>query len=226
MQDRSQARIPGYRTVAALLLGVGTIWAQTANPGPGPAKKLPAAEAPPSVSSGLYHNPAFGFVYKTPFGWVDRTAEMREGDAGQDSTDRAKAEVLLGVFERPPETTGNTVNSAVVIAVESVSSYPGLKTAADYFGPLDEVITAKGFKVVNEPYAFPVGTKQLARSDFSKDLDKLTLEQATLVMVERGSVVSFTFIGGSQDEVDGLIEGLRFLAAHRSAGAPASPPKK
>jgi len=226
MRDRSQARFPGYRTVAALLLGVGVIWAQSGNPAPASAKKLPAAEPPPSLSSGLYHNPVFGFVYQIPFGWVDRTAEMGQGDAGQDAADRRKAEVLLGVFERPPETTGNTVNSAVVIAVESVSSYPGLKTAADYFAPLDEVITAKGFHVVNEPYSFPVGTKQLARSDFRKDRDKLTLEQATLVMVEKGSVVSFTFIGGSQDEVDGLIEGLRFLAAHRSAGGPAPPPKK
>ena len=118
------------------------------------------------------------------------------------------------------------MNSAVVIAAESVSSYPGLKTAADYFAPLDEVVTAKGFKVVNEPYSFPVGTKQLARSDFRKDRDKLTLEQATLVMVDKGYVVSFTFIGSSQDEVEGLVEGLRFLAAHRSAGGPASPPKK
>jgi hypothetical protein len=226
MQDRSQARLPGYRRVAALLLGVGVIWAQSSHPAPGSGKKLPAAETPPSVSSGLYHNPVFGFVYKIPFGWVDRTAEMRQGDAGPDASERGKAEVLLGVFERPPETTGTTVNSAVVIAVESVSSYPGLKTAADYFAPLDEVITAKGFKVVNEPYSFPVGTKQLARSDFRKDRGQLTLEQATLVMVETGYVVSFTFIGSSQDEVDGLIEGLRFLAPHRSASGPTPPPKK
>jgi hypothetical protein len=151
---------------------------------------------------------------------------MRQGDAGQNATDPAKAEVLLGVFERPPESTGDTVNSAVVIAAESVSSYPELKTAADYFGPLDEVITAKGFKVVNQPYSFSVGTKQLARSDFSKDLDKLTLAQATLVMIAQDYVVSFTFIGNSPDEVDGLIEGLRFPPAHRSAGAPLSSPKK
>ena len=59
--------------------------AQTSNPAPRSAKKLPVAEATPSVSSGLYHNPFFGFVYKIPFGWVDRTAEMRQGDAGPDA---------------------------------------------------------------------------------------------------------------------------------------------
>ena len=73
---------------------------------------------------------------------------------------------------------------------------------------------------------FRSGTKQLARSDFRKDRGQLTLEQATLVMVEKGYVVSFTFIGSSQDEVQGLVEGLRFLAAQRSAGRPAAPPKK
>jgi len=33
-----------------------------------------------------------------------------------------------------------------------------LKTAADYFGPLTELTTSKGFTVVNQPYLFTVGT--------------------------------------------------------------------
>src|SRR6478672_1365908 len=84
------------------------------------------------VSDSTYRNPFFGFSYKIPYGWVERTEDLREdGEAG-------KSLVLLAVFERPPEASGNTVNSAVVIAVESLASYPGLKTAADYFGPLTE----------------------------------------------------------------------------------------
>ena len=86
-----------------------------------------------TVADSTYRNTFFGFSYKIPFGWVERTEDLRDdGEAG-------KSLVLLAVFERPPEATGNTVNSAVVIAAESVSSYPGLKTAADYFGPLTEV---------------------------------------------------------------------------------------
>jgi hypothetical protein len=34
--------------------------------------------------------------------------------------------------------------------------------------------------------------------------------QSTLAMIERGEIVSFTFVGGSRDEVGGLIERLKF----------------
>jgi hypothetical protein len=36
------------------------------------------------------------------------------------------------------------------------------------------------------------------------------MHQSTLVMIEKGFVISFTFISGSEDEVDELIESLRF----------------
>jgi hypothetical protein len=34
--------------------------------------------------------------------------------------------------------------------------------------------------------------------------------QSTLVVLVRGYAVSFTFIGGTEDEVEELVEGLRF----------------
>jgi hypothetical protein len=125
-----------------------------------------------------------------------------------DSNDPAKSQLLLAVFEHPPEVTGDSVNSAVIIAAESVSSYPGLKTAADYMGPLTELTTSKGFKVTQEPYEYPVGTKTLVRSDFVKELGRLTMHQSSIVLLEKKFVVSFTFIGESDDEVDGLIDRL------------------
>jgi len=128
--------------------------------------------------------------------------------------------VLLAVFERPPEATGSTINSAIVIAAEKTSQYSELKTAADYFGPITELATAKGFTVVNEPYDFPVGTKQLVRGDFSKPRGSLTMVQSSLVMLEKGYVVSFTFIGGSEDEVNGLVENLSFGAKKMPSPSP------
>ena len=157
-----------------------------------------------TVADSTYRNTFFGFSYKIPFGWVERTEEMRDdGEAG-------KSLVLLAVFERPPEATGNTANSAVVIAAESVSSYPGLKTAADYFGPLTEVTLSKGFKVVNEPFDFSGGANQLVRGDFSKEVGTLTMHQSSVVLLKKGYAVSFTVIGGSEDEVDELLEKLSF----------------
>ena len=156
------------------------------------------------MNDGVYQNPFFGFSYQVAFGWVDRTQDMRQG------SEPAKSLVLLSTFERPPAAAGDTINSAVVIAAESVASYPGLKSAAQYFGPLTETTTSKGFKVVNEPYEFPLQGKQLVRADFSREMGKLTMYQSTLAMIEKGYVVSFTFIGGSEDEVNELIEGLKF----------------
>lgn len=142
---------------------------------------------------------------------MDRTQDM------QADSEPGKGVVLLAIFERPPEAQGETVNSAVIIAAEPVASYPGLKSAADYFGPLTELTTGKGFKVVNEPFEFAVGGKQLVRGDFSKELGTLTMLQASLVEIEKGYVVSLTFLGGSEDETDQLVAGLNF-AGNRPPG--------
>ncbi|PYX81272.1 MAG: hypothetical protein DMG70_20335 [Acidobacteria bacterium] len=169
-----------------------------------PRAHFGASPAPGKVRDGVYRNPTFGFTYKLPFDWVERTDQMRQDSAAPQSL------LLLSAFERPPEAAGDTVNSAVLIAAESVSSYPGLKTAEDYFGPLTEVATSQGFQLAKQPYKVELGAKRMIRSDFSKELGKLTMHQASLVTRERGYLLSFTFIGSSEDEVEQLIRGLQF----------------
>jgi hypothetical protein len=186
--------------------------------------KPPAAatrETKPNNDSQLYRSATFGFRYQIPFAWVDRTKQMREGN------EPAKGEVLLAIFERPPEATGDTVNSAVVIASESAASYPGLKSAEEYLGPLTELATAQGFKSEGEPGTLQIDARQLFRADFVKPLvidrtadntaaetnDKLLMRQCTLVLLAKGKLVSFTFIAGSQDEINDLLERLHFAAA-------------
>ena len=193
--------------ISTVTLLVCTLQAQQAvkSAPPQPTVKLD----PGAITDGVYRNSTFGFSYKAAFGWVDRTREMRE-DSDEDSNSAKKSVLLLATFERPPEATGDSVNSAVVVAAEEVASYPGLRSAEQYFGPLTELTKAKGLTVVNEPYEFQVGDKQLVRGDFSKALGNLTMYQSTLVMIEKGYVVSFTFIAGSEDEADQLVEGLSF----------------
>jgi hypothetical protein len=221
--------LPSSIALATLLVSAAGAYAQA--PASNRAKSTSAAKtpvpAPGSVHSGVYGNRFFGFAYKIPFGWVDRTTDLGKGDAlqpdqMQESDKRTnhthpesvpgQAWVLLAVFARPPEATGDLVNSAVVIAAETVSSYPGLKTAADYFGPLTEVTTAQGFKLVDQPYEFPLGGQPLVRADFSKELGRLTMYQASLVRLHKGYILSFTFIGGSGDAVQELIDGLSFVS--------------
>jgi hypothetical protein len=172
------------------------------------------------IADGFYRNSAFGFSYKIPFAWVNRTKEMREDSTTDSSPDShgSKSILLLAIFERPPEATGDSVNSAVVVAAEPTSSYPGLRNAEQYFDPLTALTKSKGLTVVNEPYEFRLGTMQLVRGDFSKPLGNLTMHQTSLVMIEKGYVVSFTFLGGSEDEVNELVDGLSF--GIKTAAAP------
>jgi hypothetical protein len=176
-----------------------------------------APAAKPAEGAQLYRSTTFGFRYQIPYGWVDRTKDMREQEAAEKSDAKEKAntvskgEVLLAVFERPPQAAGETINSAVVVAAENAAAYPGLKKAEDYLGPLTELTTSKGFKAEGDPSVIEIDARQLVRADFTKPLnDKLTMRQTTLVLLTHGQIVSFTFIAGSEDELDNLIDNLHF----------------
>src|SRR5438445_3662444 len=208
-----------FRFLLVLSLLIASAWAQ------GPSAKSKAApNASPQSCGRLTDNvlkcPRFGFTYKVPFGWVDRTDGMQpdadsdkeeSGEAAKpESGGTAKSETLLAVFERPPGAPGDSINSAVVIAAESLSNYHGIKTAADYFGPITELAEQDGFNLVSEPHEFPVGTRQFVRGDFSQERGKLTMWQSSLVMIEKGYIVSFTFVSSGEDDVQELIRNLSF----------------
>ena len=170
-------------------------------------KREPAGD----LAEKVYRNTTYAFAYNIPYGWVERTREMQPDDPDAAKGEPAKGKVLLAVFERPPEASGETVNSAVVIAEEPASSYPGLKTAADYAGPVTELATSKGFKAAGDPEAVTLDGKALVRCDFVREA-KIAMYQSTLILLQKGSLVSFTFIGGSADEVEELIERVSFGA--------------
>ncbi len=208
-------------TVALVCFGV-TFAAQAQSKSAPAQTTAPTAKSANNEDAQLYRNTTFGFRYPIPYGWVDRTKDMHEG------SEPGKTEVLLAVFERPPEATGDTINSAVVFASESVASYPGLKKAEDYLGPLTELATSKGFKPDGEPYALEVESRQLLRADFIKSLEvkttsaQLTMRQCTLVLLAKGQIVSFTFIAGSEDEIDDLMDGLHFGATKPAPPRPST----
>jgi hypothetical protein len=185
------------------------------------AAPTPASRDAGSVVNGVYRNSSFGFTCKIPAAWVLRTDEMNAPDdeatthaaKSATNTDTAHAgRVLLTAFSRPPEARGEDVNSSILIAAESLAAYPGLKDAAQYFGPVSEVAKAQGFEIDGEPYEFAVGAKTVVRADFEKNVGTRVMRQSTLVILARGYAASFTFIGGTEDEVEELIGGLSFTA--------------
>lgn len=172
-----------------------------------------------AVSSGVYRNKALGLACKIPEGWVLRTEEMNSQDQAKDEEKPATQgaerntgdqHVLLAAFSRPPEARGEDVNSSILIAAESAEAYPGLKDAAQYFGPLNEVAKAQGFSVDEEPYEYAVGAKKLVRGDFHKDVGTRVMRQSTLAFLSHGYAVSISIIGGTEDEVEELIDGISF----------------
>jgi len=174
-----------------------------------------ARSSKPSVpqDENLYQNSEFGFRYKTILGWVDRTEEMQPEQKPASAADPHSGKVLLAVFERPPEVQSDTLNPAVIVAEESAASYPGLKSAADYVGPLTQLVTARGFKPSGDPAEVTLDGRSLVQCDFKRDDAKRSAFQSTLILLQKGSVVSFTFIASTQEEVEDLIEKLSFQRA-------------
>jgi hypothetical protein len=167
-----------------------------------------------SAKDGVYRNVTFGFSCKIPDGWVLRTEEMNgDSRAAEGDCPHACSTVLLAAFSRPPEAKGEAVNSSILIAAESAATYPGLKEAVQYFGPLTEVAKAQGFEADGDPYEIAIGTKTLVRGDFQKDVGTRVMRQSTLVMLSHGYAVSMTFIAGTEDDVEELVDGLDFAGA-------------
>jgi hypothetical protein len=217
----------------ALIVPAVQLGAQSSSSRPRAGK--PVAESsldPGSVSNGIYRNNSLGFTCKIPEGWVLRTDVMNaEQNQNAGSTNAAAdpdkpvarnassagAKVLLAAFSRPPEAKGEEVNSSVLIAAEPVAAYPGLKEAAQYFGPLSEVAEAQGFQKDEDPYEVAIGAQTLVQGDFHKDVGTRVMRQSTLVMLSHGYAVSITMIAGSDDGVEDLIDGLDFPSPRRGA---------
>jgi hypothetical protein len=192
---------------------------------------------PGAVTNNVYRNKTLALSCKIPAGWVLRTDEWnaREGKKEEEKeegkneetknqeTNNAEkkdvqpapasstdARVLLAAFSRPPEARAEDINASIVIAAESAASYPGLTEAAQYFFPLTEVAKAQGFAADEDPYEIAIGTKTVVRGDFHKDVGSRVMHQSTLALLSHGYAISITVIGGTDDEVEDLIDGLSF----------------
>jgi len=174
-----------------------------------------------TVVKGVYRNRALALTCKIPAGWVLRTEEMNARDEKGEAEDTAPdhpqqdkraGKVLLAAYSRPPDAKGEEVNASIMIAAESVENYPGMKEAAQYFYPLTEVAKAQGFEPDEDPYAIAQGSKTLVRGDFHKDVGSRVMHQSTLVFLAHGYAVSITVIGGTDDEVEDLVDGVSFSA--------------
>jgi hypothetical protein len=219
-----------------LVLPAAALQAQSSSPSPARAVKSAAPDSaldPGLVTNNVYHNKTLALTCKIPAGWVLRTEELNAREEKNDEvknveekkeeqkTEEEKkdtpapaasstgAKVLLAAFSRPPEARAEDVNASILIAAESAAAYQ-LTEAAQYFFPLTEVAKARGFTPDEDPYEIAIGSKKLVRGDFHKDRGTRVLHQSTLAMLSHGYAISITIIGGTDDEVEDLIDGLTF----------------
>jgi hypothetical protein len=168
-----------------------------------------------AVTDGVYRNKTLGLTWKIPEGWVLRTEEMNEG--ANRELQQGAGKVLLAAFSRPPAAQGEDVNASILIAAERASAYPGLKEPVQYLAVLEEFPKSQGFTADVEPYEIAVGPKTLVREDFHKDVGSRVMRQSTMAMLAHGYAVSITVIGGTEDEIEDLLDGLEFAPAKTPA---------
>jgi hypothetical protein len=209
--------------LTALSLGQASTQSDASTSSSSRSKKTAKATATVSgledggVVGGSYRNKTFALSCKIPAGWVLRTQEMnaRGDDSGtspaKSSPQGTQGErVLLAAFSRPPEAKGEEVNGSILIAAEPVAAYPGLTEAGQYLGPVGEVAKAQGFTADEDPYEIAIGVKTVVRADFHKDVGSRVMRQSTLVFLAHAYAVSITVIGGTEDEVEELVDGVSF----------------
>jgi hypothetical protein len=206
------------RFMCFLLCLVSVLRAQTpAQSSSAKPANRPSADAtldPGAVINNVYRNKMLGLAYKIPEGWVLRTDEMNTADEEKNPDPAKSAEagskVLLAAFSRPPLAKGEDVNSSIVISAQSAAAFPGLKDVAQYFPLVVEAAKAQGFTEDEEPYEFAMGTKTLGRADFHRDKGTRVVHQSTLAVLSHGYAISIAITGGTEDEIEELIDAINF----------------
>ena len=85
--------------------------------------------------------------------------------------------------------------------------------------------TPHSTEFVRVPYEFPVDGKPVVRRDYMKQMGRVGMHQSTLAMLSKGYVLSFTFIGSSDEEVQERIEWLKIGTPAKSPRSPAKSAK-
>ncbi len=192
--------------------------AQTAAPTPKPSAQVNPQSSPKplsrnpqrpddgSVSAGTYTEKFFNLSYAVPAEWVVKTAEMRAGLPGQENSI-----LLLSAFAKDKPSDGQ-LNPSITVTAESLTAYPDVKTAADYFAALSAFATSKGFTVLNPPAEIEVGGVTFLRGDFQKQQGGSTAYQASMVTIRKDYILGITAITANEEELTPMLNRLHIFA--------------
>ena len=164
------------------------------------------APAPAPTDEGLYRNPEFGFTYQVRYGWVDRTEAMQPADNDSSAVPTAARRLRTSARGRRRRRQLRCDHRRRECRrLSRPQNRRRLHRPAHRTHHLQRIQRRPRI-----PTNFLSAPQTLVRGDFTKDRGQLTMYQSSLVMLRKGSIVSFTFIGGSEDEVEELIEKVDF----------------
>ena len=104
------------------------------------------------------------------------------------------------------------ITSSVTISAESTASYPDVKNAESYFDEVSEVVTSKGFAVLNAPAEIEVGGVTPLCAAISRRSGDTTAYQAIMVTLRKGYFLTVTTISGNEEELTPLLNRLSIFA--------------
>jgi hypothetical protein len=171
--------------------------------------KTKSSEAQPdegTIGNGVYSEKFFYLHYQIPQGWTVKTQEMRQGVQGAEN-----AMVLLSAFAKQTPDPGQ-INPSVIITAERAGASAEIKTPDDYLESLTQLVTSKGFSVLNPPGQINIAGVDFLRSDFQKQEGDVTTYQATMVALRRGYFLQITAISGNEEQLTPLLNGIQIFA--------------
>lgn len=216
---RQQLAVLAFLCAALTISFAQQSTAPAAQSGTSPAPSSPRKQAakPPdrgnqprpdvgSVIGETYSERYFNLSCTIPQGWVVRTDPMKQGLVSDDNSI-----LLLSTFAKQAPDV-NAINPSLTITAESLALYPQVRTAEDYFDNLAEIVTSKGFTVINAPAEIEVGGVTFLRGDFQKQDGTATVYQASMVAIRKGYALSVNAISGNEEQLTPLLNRVRILA--------------
>ena len=174
------------RLIAVLLLLCAAALAQAKKPNPTDG----------AVTAGVYQNHYFGFEYKLPAGFIDRTAAMPHNGAGI-------SYVLLYASE-PKQNT--RVASSVTLFADDANHWQS-KNGAEYLDKVG-VQMAKQADLVGKLTSLDIGGHQFFRQDFQPHAS-FPVRQTIVATVMKGYVLSAVLTAGDAAGIETLLAGWR-----------------
>jgi hypothetical protein len=161
----------------------------------------PAAQRPNpadgAVQAGVYHNNYFGFDYKLPAGFEDRTAIMPRDGGG----------ISYGLLHVSEPKQASRYSSSVTFFADDAGHWKS-KDGAEYLARVTPQMQ-KASDAVGKMTSFEIGGHRFYRQDFSRR--RYYVRQTIVATVMKGYVLSAALNANDPQGIDELIAGLRAM---------------